>query len=293
VGRGGFAWGGAWCGVAPRQDLQVSARTIWQLWRQRKISSAVALEDLLLSRDVGSQRFSDLVRRAEQAAGAEMWRRCATSVHKQLLGTLQPALPHAVVTSWIREFTLPKWRYKLLLLSGPSRIGKSIRAKTLFDPERYFLVTCQGLGSDLPSLREFDRDFHQVIIWAEITPQQVLANKVVFQGGVDRVSMAQSRCNGFAYSVWLWQAPQVLCSNYFPLEEVAADRESGRECISAEGADWLRANIVEAAPPDGMKWCDECAGEPAAKRVCAALCSASSAEASPGYVVASPVASCD
>jgi len=242
-------------------------------------------------RDVGSQRVAELVRWAEHAAAAEMWRRCAASVHKQLLGTLLPALPHAVVSEWVREFTHPKWRYKLLLLSGPSRIGKSIRAKTLFHPERYFLVNCQGLGTDLPSLREFDRDFHQVIIWDEVSPQQVLANKVVFQGRVDRVSMAQSRCNGFSYTVWLWQAPQVLCSNYFPLQEVAADRENGRECISAEGADWLRANIVEAAPPDGMTWYDASEAEPPAKRVRASSCSVSSADASPCHELALPLAS--
>ena len=106
----------------------------------------------------------------------------------------------------------------------------------------------------MPSLREFDRAFHQVIIWDEISPRQVLANEVVFQGGVNLVTMSQSRCNNFAYSVWLWQVPQVLCSNYFPLVEIPADLASGREGISAESADCLAANVMNAALARGQKW---------------------------------------
>ena len=119
---------------------------------------------------------------------------------------------------------------------------------------RYFLVNCQGLGDDLPSLRGFDRAFHQVIIWDEISPRQVLSNKVVFQGGVDLITMSQSRCNNFAYLVWLWKVPQVLCSNYFPLVAVSADPANGREGISEESADWLAANIIDAGLARGQKW---------------------------------------
>ena len=183
-----------------------------------------------------------------------MWRECARSIQQQLVATLMPARQHPQVDKWLEQFHRSEWRYKLLLLPGASRIGKSIRAKTLFDPMRCFLVNCQGLGLDLPSLREFDRAFHQVIIWDEISPQQVLANKVVFQGGVDLVSMSQSRCNNFSYQVWLWKIPQVLCSNYFPLQEVPADSANGREAITAEGADWLTANIIEAALAEGETW---------------------------------------
>ena len=75
----------------------------------------------------------------------------------------------------------------------------------------------------------------------------------VFQGGVDLITMSQSRCNTFAYLVWLWRVPQAFCSNYFPLVAVPADPASGREGISEESADWLAANIIDADLPKGQQ----------------------------------------
>jgi hypothetical protein len=247
------------------QELQIPATCIMEFWKQRKISAAVAMRDLLVSRDPVAERWHRCVQWVSLSTSVQLWRDCARVIQEQLVATLNPAREHPRVNEWLAQFRVADWRYKLLLLSGPSRIGKSIRAKTLFDPMHYFLVNCQGLGDALPSLREFDRAVHQVIIWDEISPQQVLATKVVFQGGVDLVSMSQSRCNNFSYQVWLWQVPQVLCSNYFPLVEVAADAASGRQGISAESADWLSANIIDAALPDGVRWYDM-SEEPVSKR---------------------------
>jgi len=152
------------------------------------------------------------------------------------------------MAQFARAYSEPKARYKMLLMRGSSRSGKTQKAGSLFGMQHTLVANCQGTSPDLPSIAAFDRSEHRAIVWDEIDHKQVLANKVCFQAGVDPVSLGQSKCNGYAYRRWLYATPMILRSNVFAWPQ---DKNTK---LSAEDADWLLKNIIFAELPDGDKW---------------------------------------
>ena len=112
------------------------------------------------------------------------------------------------------------------------------------------MVNCQGLGTNLPSLRQFSREKHLCIIFDECSSQQVLANELVFQAGVDPVTLGQSACNVHAYEIWLHAVPMILCSNDFQMVS------SNNEAMTQAEEDWLTTNIIDGSLPAGETWND-------------------------------------
>ena len=86
------------------------------------------------------------------------------------------------------------------------------------------------------------------IVFDEVTSQQVLANKMVFQAGVDPLTLSQSPCNQHAYQVWLYKVPMILCSNFFQKESMNGSP------MSDEDVDYLKKNIIDASLPEGELW---------------------------------------
>ncbi len=86
------------------------------------------------------------------------------------------------------------------------------------------------------------------ILWDEIEPQQVLKNKLVFQSGLEPVTMQQRACNGFSYNRWLFQTPTLLCSNKFNLSSTIDTP------LSAEDTQWVGDQHHSRYPPAGGKW---------------------------------------
>ena len=68
-------------------------------------------------------------------------------------------------------------------------------ASSLFGFARTLSVNCQGLGTVLPSLRAYTPELYDAIAFDEISKQQVLHNKLVFQCGPAPVELPQSVCN--------------------------------------------------------------------------------------------------
>ena len=111
-------------------------------------------------------------------------------------------------------------------------------------------MNCQGLGSNLPSLRNFRRTEHLCIVFDEVGSQQVLANKLVFQAGFDELTLSQSVCNVAAHAVWLYGVPRTLCSNHFQLvSEPAAP-------MALEDEEYLAKNLISGSLPLGEVWFD-------------------------------------
>ena len=223
-------------------------------WQARKISHEVAHRDLLACRDMAAQRgwqFVAAVREAEAQAEYQRSQALVLGRAPSLLGTFRS---HPVIDAWLEQFQ-PEMverslRFKPLLLRGESRSGKSMKASSIFGFGKTLAVNCQGVAPALPSIRAFDRMQHKCILWDEVSPEQVLANKMVFQSGPMPVTLAQSACNGFAYDKWLFGIPHILCSNIFPL-----DAEPGpKPRLSAEDIDWLNANLFVADLLPGEKW---------------------------------------
>ena len=158
--------------------------------------------------------------------------------------------PHPVINlfmrQWLPEFYGRRPRSKCLLFKGTTEQGKSTRAISLFGGSRTLKVSCQGLPQGiLPSLHKFVRPEIQCIVWDEIRPDQVLANRELFQSNAFEQVMSQSACNQHSYGVWVYFTAMVFCANEFAFEG---------EKLSAEDTAWLRSNIYVAELPQNERW---------------------------------------
>ena len=160
-------------------------------------------------------------------------------------------IKHDVVEDWKLQYTPARYgvaqHFKILVLRGESMEGKSSFAKSLFGEQQTLLLNCQGLDSDLPSLRDFHRSLHRCIVFDEVVHTQVLNNKSLFQAGKNIVWLGQSRCGGFAYPIWPYQIAMVCCSNKF-----AVTQAEGLQ--SAEDEDWMSKNLVVVELPRHACW---------------------------------------
>ena len=90
-------------------------------------------------------------------------------------------------------------------------------------------------GAAQPDLREFDPLVHEVLLFDEVHPQQVVAQKKLFQAPAVPVTLGQSPTNTLTYSVWVFQKKLVCCTNVW---------EEGLDKMSHEDVLWLQANSV-------------------------------------------------
>ena len=237
------------------QDFCVQSAWIMDLWQQRKLEDAAAMELLVKSRSRG---LTAAIATIEAAASRQKMfglKDSIAEVTHNLYEGLQNFRQHPLIDEWMTQFTpenyMKKTRFKPLLLTACSQAGKSWKAMSLFGVAETLKVNCAGLAlGTLPSIAHFDRSRHKCILWDEIRADQVIGNKEVFQSGAFPVSMSQSQCNAFSYEVWLYQTAFVMCSNFFPMS-VADDR---LEKTTPEQLEWLQGNIVHVPLPAGERW---------------------------------------
>ena len=67
-------------------------------------------------------------------------------------------------------------------------------------------------------MREINPLVHDLVLCDEITPQQVLKQKKLFQAGPAPISMGASATNCHAYKAWVHAERMVLCSNTWHLD---------------------------------------------------------------------------
>ena len=127
-----------------------------------------------------------------------------------------------------------KWRYSMLVLVGPSKMGKSEWAKDMRGVDKTLVVDCQN--AEHPDLADFDPQRHAAIVFDEISgPDFVLHNKKLLQGHVDGARLGQSPTQRFAYEVMLWRVPIILTCNHW-------DPAAG--ALHPLDIDWLEQNCV-------------------------------------------------
>lgn len=231
------------------QDFGVSCKTILQNWRARKISHASAKHDLVMCRDPGVIRACaviDFVVQQEQDAEHKKLLRERLLRLEATLGRFADCAAFPIFWSQFRDTeSKVHFRFKSLLFVGASRCGKTQRASGFCGMLRSLVVNCQGLKDVLPSLRPFSKEDYDCIVYDEVTEQQVLNNKLVFQSGPKPVTLGQSPCGGFQYTRDLYAVPMILCSNVFKC--TVADG------LDPEAAEWIEKNIIMASLPEGAK----------------------------------------
>jgi hypothetical protein len=218
------------------------------LWQARKLTPELARLDLIRSRDVSAARLVGHLEFITMAEENQLIDQAEAGALLELQASLGAFRPDPRIDEWMLQYTSSRMlmRYHTLLLRGQSRSGKSQKAMSLFGIPRTLIVNCQGLGKSLPSLREFRKEKHACIVFDEITEEQVLANKLVFQAGPWRVSLSQSTCGQHAYVKHFYGVAMVCCSNTFLMPP--------HPDLSGEDADWLQENLCQASPPSHCKW---------------------------------------
>ena len=221
-----------------------------QLWQAGKMTHESCKEELVKSRGSGLQCCYAMVEFVESKEKSVMSDAQIEILGSHLSSKMLAFKSHPDVDEWKRQYEIENLgklvRYKILLLVGKSRSGKTQFAKSLFGNTKTMVLNCQGLGTAIPSLREVNRAVHSCIVFDEVSEKQVLDNKVLFQAGIEKVALAQSRCGGFRYDIWPYGLAMILCSNKF-LMTVHDGLEDDEE-------DWLRANIVVVERKVGDLW---------------------------------------
>lgn len=228
----------------------MASKVIMDQWQKRKISSEQAKEDLIRSRCRGASNSLALIEALDKRAEELELQEKVGAVLDKLERSLGSFRSHAQVDAWLAEreehAATVHFRSRSLLLRGKSKSGKSQKALSLFGYKKTLLVNCQGLDTGLPSLRPFLHAHHQAIVFDEISEQQVLHNKMVFQCGPWPVQLSQSVCNQHAYERWFYGCALILCSNKFAMSKA--------EGLDEEEEDWLRSNVVDCWLPAGEAW---------------------------------------
>ena len=135
--------------------------------------------------------------------------------------------------SFLTQFDEPQHRYKFLVLSGPSRVGKTAFARTLYEAGKEVLeVNCAS--GDEPNLRAYRLRRHGLILFDEIVASQVAQQRKLFQ--------AQSACGGrglfwncHSYDVIVWRKRLVLASNNW---------HTSLAGLSVPDQEWIHANSI-------------------------------------------------
>ena len=221
-------------------------KCILTLWRTRKLSHQQAIQQLHVCRGHNIMHAVREIRYNEEQEKLAAWAAQRRELCALLQRSMRPFIQHPVVLAWKQQYEKINYgvlkRFNTLVLRGPTQLGKTTYAESIFGESETLTVQCQGLGKDLPSLREFCRDTHKCIVFDEVDVEQILGNKALFQAGKNVLELSQSKCGGFRYSVWPYQTAMICCSNNFPVSKEEGLKEAAH-------INWIKHNttVVELA----------------------------------------------
>ena len=108
-----------------------------------------------------------------------------------LLHQTRPMKKLQQVSDWLDTFSELQFRYKFLVLDGPSKKGKTVFCRSLSPSRDKFLeVDCSGSAD--PDLRKCEALRHEFILLDEASVHMILKYKKLFQSSACVVSMSSS-----------------------------------------------------------------------------------------------------
>jgi hypothetical protein len=214
-------------------DWVPEAWWVVSLWREHKLEHDKYMSLSIALRDGHDRRKAnaEIVQAAELAQLYLAEKKLAMKMLSERAKPFKPLPPS--VEAWKMHYEELDDRYKMLVLHGPSRTGKSRLAKSLFGSSDTFVVDIQHAAH--PDLRGFRRHQHKAILLDEMQSAEfIVGNKKVLQAHVDGAILGQSATQLYTYEAFLWRVPIVITTNNWNYESFdAADR------------DWIQANCIE------------------------------------------------
>ena len=222
--------------------LMVEPAAIYELWRKRKLTHGLCKHELMLSRGRGVRNMIAEVEYHERWEQSQ--RQAAQRAILQALIQWKPNKEIQVVIDWM-ELHKNRFgsatRFPFLVLTGPSRYGKTSYAKNLYGSDVTLVLSCQGAVA--PALDQM-RPFHRCVVCDEASHDLVCSNKQVFQAGLDTVQLGQSQCNQHAYQTFLYAMPLIICTNDWLVD------------ATEDQVEWCNANSVVVNVQECM-WRDD------------------------------------
>ena len=84
-----------------------------------------------------------------------------------------------LIEEWAAQYKTVRDRYQFLVLDGPSKRGKTAYCRALVPQGQVFEMTCSG---NVPlNFDGYDEMAHELLLFDEAGPAQVIANKKLFQ----------------------------------------------------------------------------------------------------------------
>ena len=217
----------------PFKDFLVNASWIMNLLQSTKISLSCARALIITSCNGATRLLKELEVLEQEAERIETERRIADA-HAALSPSLKMWKTFPEVQTWLQQYCAYAHRYKCLVLQGPSKLGKTVFARTLAPPGTEVLELNCAAGTE-PDLRAYRLTRHGLILFDEISAPVVCKQRKLFQACAAPVQLGCSATNCHSYSVFVHKVRMVLASNVW---------HSSKKTLSQDDQGWLDANTV-------------------------------------------------
>ena len=262
----GSSWAGAYYCLAPKvgsvfrngsvqrfRDFPVDPSWIFNMVEAQKISYMEAKEELVMCGKGLVRRLADL----------ECWhknkqdmlvRDLVSKAQSASRGQMRPFQSWPTVDSWLAEVKTPLLpRKKFLVLTGPSRTGKTEYVRGLFPLGAVFELNCASM-KDI-CLDGFDCLRHRCILWDEAAAGLVARNRKVFQHPLCEVDLGHSPTGQHVKRYFLGNSCSIIATNKWH-EDV--------KLLPSGEQEWLSANAVVFDVEQPLFMPDQSGGQPPA-----------------------------
>ena len=124
-------------------------------------------------------------------------------------------------------------RKQILVLDGPSALGKTAYLRSLFLPGTILEMNCAAMKSI--HLTGFDAETSKCIFWDELSAHMILQNRKFFEHHTAWLDLGHSPTGVHVKSFWLNGCVSAVASNCFMGE---------MEACELDESSWLKANCV-------------------------------------------------
>ena len=219
--------------LQPFVGYPVNPEWIFAMIENRKLSYLNARHQLIFTGKGLSRRLHDLDTWHKANEVLELQEH-SLAVQQQIRSTNKPFRTLIDVDTWLERAMQPyQPRKKMLVLTGPSRMGKTEYVRSLFPLGAVLELNCAGL--EHVCLQDFSAVRHKCIMWDEVHPRLVASNRKLFQHPACWLDMNHSPTGQHVLRLWVNDACSILLTNSW---------EEDLQTLEESAAAWVRANTI-------------------------------------------------